>query len=51
MIQRIIREKHLNQFKKHLENEEKSMLTIEKYMRDAKRFVLYADQQGVTKNW
>lgn len=46
---RIITESLISKFKTHLQNEEKSANTIEKYMRDLKAFAVYANNLDVTK--
>ena len=40
---------HIDLFEDYLYKEEKSKVTIEKYLRDVKRFVGYVKQQNVTK--
>ena len=40
---------HLTAFEEHLLREEKSAATVEKYLRDARAFVLYAEGKTVTK--
>ena len=42
-------ERYLEQFRGHLESEEKSRATIEKYMRDARAFLSYAEGREITK--
>ena len=42
-------ERYLEQFRGHLESEEKSRATIEKYMRDARAFLSYAAGRAITK--
>lgn len=49
MNDRFLNENHLEQFHKHLRLEEKSKITIEKYLRDAKRFSEFAAGQNITK--
>ena len=46
---RIITESIISNFKNYLQNEEKSTNTIEKYIRDVKAFVDYANSFNVTK--
>jgi len=45
----ILTKKHLTAFHNHLLREEKSCHTIEKYLRDAGAFVLYAARRELTK--
>lgn len=45
----IITQTHLTAFEEHLLREEKSAATVEKYLRDARAFVLYAEGKTVTK--
>lgn len=49
MSEKILSQQHLTAFHDHLIREEKSGATVEKYLRDAKAFVLYALGQPVTK--
>ena len=46
---RILTEHLIKEFEQHLIQEEKSSITIEKYIRDVHRFRKYANQQIVTK--
>ena len=46
---RTITAKAINEFKEHLVLEERSMTTIEKYIRDVKAFAVYAKGGAVTK--
>ncbi len=46
---RIITESIISRFKTYLQNEEKSINTIEKYIRDVKAFAVYANSFAVTK--
>ena len=45
----IISQKHLNAYRKYLISEEKSPATVEKYLRDAGAFAVYAEGKPVTK--
>jgi len=49
MNNRILTAKHLDDFKNHLIQEEKSMATIGKYLRDAKAFLAYSMGKCITK--
>lgn len=49
MKKRKIGESYLREFKKHLVNDEKSPLTIEKYLRDLRHFCLFCKGMTVTK--
>lgn len=49
MTERTLHPKVLNAFREYLLREEKSTITIEKYIRDAKRFVLFAENQMISK--
>ena len=40
----------LQQFQNYLQREEKSRATVEKYCRDAKAFLLFAGNGGITKD-
>ena len=46
---RIITAKMIAEFRKHLISEEKSAVTVEKYIRDVKAFSVYAQNTAVTK--
>ena len=46
---RIITAKAIDEFKEHLILEERSEITIEKYIRDVKAFSLYAKSKAITK--
>ena len=46
---RTITAKTINEFKEHLVLEERSMTTIEKYIRDVKAFAVYTQGGAVTK--
>ena len=46
---RILSDKHINEFKNYLHEEEKSPVTIEKYIRDIKALLQYAKEQILTK--
>ena len=43
MTDRILSVQHLNAFQEHLQREEKSAATVEKYLRDAGAFVAFAE--------
>lgn len=45
----IFTEKILSEFRIHLKNEEKSAATVEKYLRDARAFIVYVNQKNVDK--
>lgn len=49
MKSRIITESLIQMFERHLVQEEKSSITIEKYMRDVKKFWQFVGKQNVTK--
>ena len=49
MEARIITEETIERFHAHLLFEEKSAATVEKYIRDAKAFMLFADGAAITK--
>lgn len=49
MAARILSFQHLNAFREYLVCEEKSEITIEKYLRDAKAFLAYLKGCGITK--
>lgn len=49
MTERILLPDHLTAFREHLFCEEKSTMTIEKYMRDAMAFFQFAGGRGVSK--
>ena len=49
MEQRILSRQHLFLFRKYLIREEKSIATIEKYLRDVKKFSKYAADREITK--
>lgn len=49
MQERILSPQHLNDFRAYLLDEEKSMATIQKYVRDARAFLNYAAGRTVTK--
>ena len=46
---RTITAKAINEFKEHLVLEDRSMTTIEKYIRDVKAFAVYTQGGAVTK--
>ena len=50
MTDRILTTEHLTNFREYLVREEKSVLTIEKYLRDARKFLVYAEKQPITKD-
>ena len=49
VISRILTAKMISEFKKHLQNEEKCRNTIEKYIHDAKAFMIYANGNYIEK--
>lgn len=49
MEDRILSNQSLNLFRDYLIRAEKSAVTIEKYLRDAKKFYLYSKEQRITK--
>lgn len=49
MEKRIITEKTIRMFKIHLSQEEKSPITIKKYLRDAETFQRYEGEKEITK--
>lgn len=49
MIERILLPKHLVNFQEHLLQEEKSRVTVEKYLRDIKVFLAFAGDQIINK--
>lgn len=49
MEKRIITEKRIRMFRKHLKEEEKSRATVEKYTRDVRAFASFANGRSVTK--
>lgn len=49
MKRRIMNEKTIEKFKEHLIKEEKSMATVEKYLRDVKAFYCYASDKELIK--
>ena len=49
MTERILTQQHLIDFRDYLLREEKSAVTVEKYLRDARTFLTYAEVQPVTK--
>nr|WP_302648874.1 tyrosine-type recombinase/integrase [uncultured Dysosmobacter sp.] len=46
---RILENEYLQAFQKHLILEEKSTATVEKYLRDVRAFLVFADSQNITK--
>lgn len=50
MKNRILSEKNIERFHKHLIREEKSTATTEKYLRDARAFLVFVGQETVTKD-
>lgn len=50
MRNKSISEKSLSDFKKHLIQEEKSSITIEKYMHDVKDFYIFINNRNLTKD-
>ncbi len=49
MTDRILSVQHLNAFQEHLQREEKSAATVEKYLRDVRAFVTFAEGRPITK--
>lgn len=49
MTDRILLPQYLNAFREYLLREEKSAVTIEKYLRDAHTFLVYVGEQMITK--
>ncbi len=49
MSERKVSDQELDSFKEYLLREEKSMVTVEKYLRDARTFLVFAGEQEVTK--
>lgn len=49
MIERVLSEKELTAFHEGLVQQEKSSVTVEKYLRDARAFLLYTKGRAVTK--
>lgn len=49
MEERILSTKHLTDFREYLVREEKSEVTIEKYLRDVKSFYSYSNGSSITK--
>lgn len=50
MQNRILSEKDIETFQNHLLQEEKSTATMEKYLRDVRAFLVFADQAAITKD-
>jgi len=48
-MKRVITQDMINKFKKYLYDNEKSKSTVDKYMRDIKKFIVYADKREITK--
>lgn len=49
MTERILSVQHLNAFQEYLQREEKSVATVEKYLRDVRAFVAFAEGRSITK--
>ena len=49
MTDRILSVQHLNAFQEYLQREEKSAATVEKYLRDVRAFVAFAEGRSITK--
>ena len=49
MTERVISEKEILSFAQHLNLEEKSTVTIEKYLRDVRAFMVYVGSSSITK--
>lgn len=50
MQQRVLTSENIIDFKKHLVEEEKSAITIEKYIHDVTAFMIYAGGEAITKD-
>lgn len=50
MTERILSSQNLIEFQEHLHQEEKSAATVEKYLRDARAFLVYLGEKVVTKD-
>ena len=48
-MNRIITQSYLDRFQDHLRREEKSPVTVEKYLRDVRAFLAFAGERAVTK--
>lgn len=48
-MKKLVTQVYLEQFREHLMREEKSPVTIEKYLRDVRNFVTFAEGQEITK--
>lgn len=51
MTERTLQPMVLDKFRKYLLREEKSTITIKKYIRDVKRFILFAENQRISKEF
>ncbi len=49
MAKQILAETHLGAFKRYLLREEKSAATVEKYLRDARAFMIFAKEKTMSK--
>ena len=49
MEDRIITQKQIREFERHLANDEKASATIEKYVRDVRTFFLFSEERSLTK--
>ena len=49
MTERILSVQHLNAFQEYLQREEKSAVTVEKYLRDVRAFVTFEEGRSITK--
>ena len=49
MTDKILSVQHLNAFQEYLQREEKSAATVEKYLRDVRAFVAFAEGRSITK--
>ena len=49
MTDKILSVQHLNAFPEYLQREEKSAATVEKYLRDVRAFVAFAEGRSITK--
>ena len=50
-MERILAVEQIKEFEKHLHKEEKSLITIEKYIRDVQKFIEYTSEKAIDKEW
>ena len=50
-MERILVVEQIKEFEKHLRKEEKSLITIEKYIRDVQKFIEYTSEKAIDKEW